>query len=143
MVRIVDDGGHFDHPVDVVWKYVQSWDHPSAHTDRKNTSAKPLSENSAEVSWEQDVMGKPVKVVSRITSYAPVGTTIEVLEGPLAGSKFFQYYTPMGAKTGVTIVGEFTSKTVPEAQLESIVRQNFEHVFGQDTAALKEFAAKK
>lgn len=141
MVHLVDEGSHFDAPVEMVWKFVQSGDHGSSHRDHENPQMKPLSENSAQVSWEQDMMGQRVKVVNRVTHHAPLGFTVEVLEGPIAGSKFYQFYTPKGPKTGVTIVGEFTSKMIPENQIEAVVRKNFQQVFDEDTAALKKFLA--
>ena len=144
MVHLVDEGSQFDASLETIWKYLASPDdHGEAHSDHRNQQSKPLAENVVQVSWEQDVGGKPVKVVNRVTMLPPVGVAIEMLEGPLAGSKFFNFYTPKGAKTGVTIVGEFRSPMLPDSQIEAIVRQNFEHVFNQDTAALKKFASKK
>lgn len=141
MVHVVDEGSEFDAPIATIWKYLQSQLHGETHVEHENPQMKPLSETSVQSSWEQDMNGNKVKVVSRVTSYPPVGIAIETIEGPLAGSKFFNFYTPKGAKTGVTIVGDFKSPSVPEAQLEMMVRKNFEHVFSQDTAALKKFNA--
>jgi hypothetical protein len=143
MVHLVDEGSHFDASVETIWRFLQSSDHGASHADHKNPQAKPLSESSAQVSWEQEMDGRTVKVVNRVTMFPPVGIAIEQIEGPLAGSKFFNFYTPKGAKTAVTIVGDFRSPTVPEGQLEALVRKNFEHVYAQDSAALKQFATKK
>jgi hypothetical protein len=143
MVHIVDEGSQFDHPVDVIWKFLQAPDHGTSHPEHKNPQVRPLGETQAQVSWEQDLQGKSVKVVNRITMFPPVGMVIEQVEGPLAGSKFFSFYTPKGAKTGVTVVGDFKSPVLPESQLEPVVRENFERVFAQDTAALKRFSGRK
>jgi hypothetical protein len=144
MVHLVDEGSQFDVPVETIWRFLQAPnEHGASHPDHKNLQAKPLGEGSVQVSWEQDLQGKPVKVVNRLTMFPPVGVVIEALEGPLAGSKFFNLYTPKGGKTGVTVVGEFRSPVIPEAQLEALVRQNFERVFTEDTAALKKFAGRK
>ena len=144
MPHIVDEGSHFEVPIDTIWKFLNSpADHGASHAEHRNTQAKPLGENSVQVSWEQDMGGKPVKVVNRITMFPPVGFAVESLEGPLAGSKFFNFYTPKGPKTAVTIVGDFKSPMLPESQIESVVRENFEHVFTQDSAALKAFKAPK
>jgi hypothetical protein len=142
MVHIVDEGSHFDVPLETIWKFLQAPDdHGRSHPEHRNTVMKPLNESSVQVSWDQDMMGKPVKVVNRVTMFPPLGIVIEQIEGPLAGSKFFNYYTPRGAKTAVTVVGDFRSPMMPEAQLEPMVRQNFEHVFEQDTAALRKFSS--
>jgi Polyketide cyclase / dehydrase and lipid transport len=144
MVHIVDEGSQFEVPVDTIWRFLQSPDdHGASHPEHKNMQMKPLGEGSVQVSWEEEMQGRPVKVVNRITMFPPVGIAIEMVEGPLAGSKFFNYYTPKGSKTGVTVVGEFKSPSMPEGQLEPLVRKNFEHVFTQDTAALKRFTPRK
>jgi hypothetical protein len=144
MVHIVDEGSEFDAPLETIWAFLQSQeDHGASHPEHKNSQAKPLAESTVQVTWEQDMDGKQVKVVNRITMIPPVGLAIETLEGPLAGSKFFNYYTPKGSKTGVTIVGDFKSPAMPESHLEPMVRKNFEHVFAQDTASIKKFRANK
>jgi hypothetical protein len=144
MVHIVDEGSQFDVPLETIWKFLQApSDHGASHPEHKNMQMKPLSESSVQVSWEQDMEGRPVKVVNRVTMFPPVGIAIEMVEGPLAGSKFFNFYTPRGAKTGVTVVGDFRSPMLPESQLEPVVRKNFDHVFTQDSAALKRFSAHK
>jgi hypothetical protein len=144
MVHIVDEGSQFDVPIETIWKFLQAPDdHGASHPDHKNLQARPLADGKLQVAWEQEMEGRPVKVVNHISMFPPLGIAIEMVEGPLAGSKFFNFYTPHGAKTAVTIVGDFRSPSVPENRIEPIVRQNFEHVFTQDTAALKKFAARK
>jgi hypothetical protein len=144
MVHIVDEGSHFEVPVETIWRFLQSpEDHGRSHPDRRNMQMKVLGETSVQVSWEQEAQGKTVKVVNRVTTFPPLGMMIEQVEGPIAGSKFFNYYTPKGGRTGVTIVGDFHSPMVPEAQLEAVVRKNFAQVFAEDTAALQRFPGKK
>ena len=144
MVHIVDEGGEFDAPIETIWKFLNSpEDHGASHVEHKNAEAKPVAESMMQVSWEQDMNGKNVKVVNRVTAIAPVGLAIEMIEGPMAGSKFFNYYTPKGNKTAVTIVGDFVMQGMPAAQVEQMARKNFAHVFEQDTAALKKFQGHK
>jgi hypothetical protein len=144
MVHIKDEGSHFDAPLDVVWKYVQSdIEHGSAHKGRRNFQRKPLGESSVELSWEQDVEGNWIKMTNRLTYLPPLGFVVEPLEGPLAGSKFVNYYTPKGSKTEVTVVGEWTSKTIPPAMLEKAVWANLEKVYHEDNDAIKQFASKR
>ncbi len=144
MVYLKDEGSTFDAPIDVVWKYLQTdVEHGTAHKGRRNQSRKMISENTMEVSWEQEMEGKWVKMGTRLTMLPPVGFSVEPLEGPMAGSKFYNYYTPRGAKTEVTVVGEWNSKVIPAAQLEGAVRENLEKVFNEDTAGLRTFSPKK
>lgn len=144
MVFVKDEGSHFDAPIDVVWKYIQSeTDHGGAHKGRRNFQRKVLSENTVELSWEQEADGQWLKTANRLTFLPPVGFAVEPLEGPLAGSKFINYYTPKGSRTEVTVVGEWTSKTIPPAMLEKAVWANLEKVFHEDNDGLKAFSAKK
>jgi hypothetical protein len=55
--------------------------------------------------WLLDVL----QVGSGRHDNTPLGLVVEALEGPIAGSKFFNYYTPKGNKTGVTVIGDFKS----------------------------------
>jgi len=143
MVHVKDEGSTFDAPLDTVWKYLQMpEDHNRTHKSR-NFRSKPLAENMMEMSWEANMGGSWVPLKTRLTALPPVGVAIEMLEGPMAGSKFFNIYTPMGARTGITVVGEFTSKMIPPAQLEASVRGFLEQVYNEDAAAIKALASKK
>ena len=144
MVHVKDEGSHFDAPIETVWEYLNSEeDHSNSHSGTRNRHRKELSENSMLVSWEQDVGGKWVKMENRITILPPVGLAIEVMEGPMAGSKFMNFYTPKGDMTEVTVVGEFTSKQIPEAQLEPTVDALLDEMYKEDVAGLRAFSEKK
>jgi hypothetical protein len=144
MVFIADEGSVFDAPVDVVWKFLQSDTDPGeSHKGRRNLERKQINENTLMLSWEQDVGGQWIRLANRLTFHPPVGFFVEPLEGPMAGSKFFNYYVPKGDKTEVVVVGDWNSKMIPPAQLEKAVMENLEKVFHEDSAGLKEFAKKK
>jgi hypothetical protein len=143
MVHIKDEGSHFDAPIETIWRYLQSPDHGPAHRSTRNQQMKPISETSFIISQEQNMNGQWVKTANRITTFPPVGLSIEVIEGPLAGSKMINVYTPKGNKTGIDVYGDFTSKQIPPAQLEAAVRGNLEIAFNEDSAAIKSFATKK
>lgn len=143
MVHIKDEGSHFDAPIETLWKYLQADDHGPAHRSTRNQKMKPLSETSFLLSQEQNMNGQWVKTANRITVFPPIAVSIEVIEGPLAGSKMINVYTPNGNKTAIDVYGDFVSKQIPAAQLESAVRGNLETVFNEDVAAIKAFASKK
>jgi hypothetical protein len=145
MVHVKNEGGHFDAPIETVWAYLKEEEaHSSSHSGARNRHRKELSENSMLVSWEQDVGGgKWIKMENRITVLPPVGLAIEVTEGPMAGSKFMNFYTPHGNSTEVTVVGEFTSKQIPEAELEPAVDAFLEEVYNEDVAGIRAFSQKK
>jgi len=140
MVFVRDEGSVYNVPLDEVWKFLSS---PRQHSDahqHRNASRKELPGNAGEYSWEQDFEGKSERFTMRWTAYPPFGIVYEVLEGPFIGSKFFVYYRPRGTKTRVTIVGEFSSPSIPEARLESSVLGFFAKEFDQDSAAMAAIA---
>lgn len=144
MVHIKDEGSHFDAPIETVWEFIRSpEDHGASHRSTRNQEMKPLSETSFVVSMEQNLNGKWVKVANRITVLPPVGMAIEVIEGPMAGTKMLNIYTPKGHRTGIDVYGDFVSNQIPAAQLEAAVRGNLETVFDEDSASIKAFASKK
>jgi hypothetical protein len=143
MVHIEDLGSQFDAPIDAVWKFLQSPDdHGESHTDRRNVTGAPDPAGGMRVSWEQNVQGKWVPVVNRVTMFPPVALLVDSLEGPLAGSKFLMYYRPNGTKTGVNVVGDFQSQMIPAAQLEPMVLSSLEQAYNEDNAALQRMAKK-
>jgi|SRR5579871_437428 len=144
MVHIEDLGSHFDAPIDLVWKFIRSEDdHGASHADRRNVQGTPDGPSSMRLTWEQNVQGHWVKVANRVTMFPPVAMLVDSLEGPLAGSKFLMYYRPNGARTGVSVVGDFQSATIPAAQLEPMVLASLESAFNDDNASLKRLAGAK
>src|SRR5438309_7340762 len=113
MVFIKDEGSVFDAPIDVMWKYIQSPAHGQAHRSIRNRQTQPAGENTQLASMERNVGGTWVKVVNRLTILPPLGIAFEALEGPFAGSKFVYIYTPLGAKTGIAVYGEYASPQIP------------------------------
>jgi hypothetical protein len=144
MVWVTDWGSTFDAPIDVVWAYLQAeTDHGPSHKGRRNFERKPVNEKTTMLAWEQDIDGHWVRIASHITFHPPIGFFVDTLEGPMAGSKFFNYYVPQGNKTAVVVVGDWNSKMIPPAQLEVAVMGNLEKLFQEDTAGLKGFSQKK
>ncbi len=140
MVHIVDEGSVYDAPVDRVWKLGQAHqtDSGKIHPGFLNYNSEPIAENTDLRSWETEMQGRRVKNRAKFTLFPPVGEAIEILEGPLAGSKCFNYYTPKGPnQTAVTVVGDFKSPMLPEAQVKQAVLQFLEQAFNEDTAYLK------
>ncbi len=143
-MHLVDDGSPFDVSLDLLWKYIQSEsDHRDAHKGRRNFHQKSLGENSFLNTWEQEVQGSTVQIENRVTALPPIGFAVEFLQGPMAGSKFFNYYTPQGNQTKVTVVGEFQSTVIPPHEIEPTARGLLEEVYQEDLAGLRHFQAKR
>ena len=140
MLRVVDDGSHFEAPLDKVWKLIElhatelAKIHPEAH----NPKMEEGGENQGIITWDSEIQGNPVKMKIRVTSLPPFAQTIEFLDGPMTGSKLVNYYTPKGNRTGVTVVGDFQSPMLPESQLEGAVHEFLDNGFDQDSAYLKQ-----
>jgi len=143
MVLIKDEGSHFDAPISTVWEYLQGQMHGEAHVSTRNQHVKPISENVMHISMEQNMNGQWVKVANRITALPPLAVVIEVVEGPMTGTKMVNVYTPKGNKTGIDVYGDFVVAGVPAAQLEPMVRSNLQQVFDEDTAGMKAMGSKK
>lgn len=136
MVFIKDDGSEFKAPLDKIWKLNAS-EGQHAHPSLKNQKGEPAGENAIILSYDADVGGgKTARVRNRITMIPPLGEMTEVLDGPMAGSKSFQYYTPKGNKTGVTVVGEWKSTMMSDDQIKKAVMNFLQTVFDEDQANL-------
>lgn len=136
MVFVKDEGGFFNAPIEKVWKLVQlhSTELSKIHSTARNPTTQRISETSGITSWE-DENGEKIKTKSDI--YAPIGLAVEFIEGPMAGSKFFNYYTPKGDTTAVTVVGEFKSPSLSEEELKEVVSEFLEHGFVEDSEYLE------
>jgi hypothetical protein len=137
MVYILDEGSEFDAPLDRVWKYLQS-DEEHDHPSMKTISAEMQGENVVVITNEVNVgTGAPIRNKLKFTMFPPFGIVQEYLEGPMAGSRAFQYYTPKGDKTGVTVVGDFTAKGMDDDMVKHMALQNLEIAFNEDNTNLK------
>lgn len=138
-----DEGSVFEAPSELVWEFVGSGDtHSGAHGHRANRRERGPG-NSGTYSWEQEFDGGRARFTMHWVSYHPLGIAYEVLEGPFAGSRFFLYYVPQGARTAVGIVGDFRSPTIAAERLEALVRRFFEIEFEQDHAAIRRWVAER
>ncbi len=139
MVFVRDEGSEFDAPLDVVWAFVSTPDaHSTAHRHR-DVARERRSDREGQYAWMQEFDGRPTRFAMRWRSYHPVGVAYDVSEGPFAGSKFFLYYTPRGGRTGVTIIGDFVSATLSDAEIPAAVDRFFSVEFDQDAAGIRDF----
>src|SRR5579862_6832860 len=137
MVFVLDEGSVFDAPVDKIWRFMSTPGDHHKHASMTNRKFE-TDGNSTVLSFEAvGPGGQKTLVKIKSTPLVPVGRMLEYIEGPLAGSKVMSYYVPMGQKTGITIVGEYVSKTIPEAQLKSVVMAQLEQSFNEDNENLK------
>jgi hypothetical protein len=131
MVFIFDDGSSFKAPLAKVWKLNQS-EGEHSHPSLRNQKGEQQGEHFI-LSYETKMPdGSWSKSKVKTTAFPPLGIAFETLEGPMAGSKSFQFYTPKGDETGVTVVGEYVSIGVPDAALKGAVLAFLGTVFDED-----------
>ena len=131
MVFVLDEGSVFKGTLDKIWKLNAS-EGEHSHPSLRNQRAERQGDHVI-LSYETQMPdGSWAKNKSRTTAYPPLGIMFETLEGPMAGSKSFQFYTPKGKETGVTVVGEFVSKGAPDAAVKAGVMQFLSTVFEED-----------
>jgi hypothetical protein len=136
MVYVLDEGSEFDAPLDRIWKYLQS-DEEHDHRAIKVISREMQGDNVVLITNEINMGGVPVRSKIRFTIHAPFGSVQEYLEGPMAGSKAFQYYVPKGNKTGVVVVGDFVGKGMDDDSVKRAALQILEIAFNEDNENLR------
>lgn len=135
MVYIMDEGSTFDAPIDKVWKYLSSDQHRHPSIKLLNREA---NGNTVVLTSERNIMGKTMLVKVKNTLYPPFGMVQEHIEGPLKGSRAFQYYIPKGDKTGVCVVGDYVMQGMNDEQsVRQAVLQQAQTVFDEDNSNLK------
>ena len=136
MVFIKNEEGYFKAPIDKVWKliHLHSTELTEIHSAVKNPMTETLSQTSGITTWYDDSGGR---IKAKLDVYAPIGLAVEFHEGPLAGSKLFNYYTPRGDTTGITVVGEFKSPSLSEEELKGAVAAFLEQYISEDNVYLE------
>jgi hypothetical protein len=137
MVYIRDEGSQFDASIQTIWRYLQSGEpHAKAHRSARNHTSKTVGDrtmvNDSEWKWN----GGWVKASDRYTMLPPLGGVREFVDGPFAGSKMFTVYTPDGERTNVSVFGEFTSPTIPAAEIEKAVLAWLDEIYQEDAPAV-------
>ena len=107
-----------------------------SHPSLKNFKGEQSSDGSIVLSYDVDMGGKSSTVRTKLTPIPPLGAVFEVLDGPMAGSRSLQYYTPKGKETGITVVGEWKSSVMSDDQLRGTVMGFLQTVFEEDQANL-------
>ena len=138
MVFLKDEGSTFDAPIDFVWKYLMNGDlHDAVHKTARNSRFETVSEITFLYSSERLLRGTWAPDRMRLSVFPPVSMVYEWLDGVLAGSKFIYLYSPQGEKTGIDVYGEFASKTLPAAEIESAAREFLDSEYRDDAPAIR------
>jgi hypothetical protein len=144
MVYLQDEGGVFDAPIDVVWKYIfGGGEHDKVHTSTRNSEFKNVSDCTILYTAERNYGGTWKRETMRISFFPPVAMVQELLEGPLAGSKWVYLYTAKGRKTGIDVYGEFKAKHLPAARVKKVALAFLASEFSEDAPAVRRMARGK
>jgi hypothetical protein len=135
MVFIIDEGSTFKAPIEKVWKLNMS-EGNHEHPTLKNASSEMEGEHPV-LSYESQMPdGSWAKNRVKLTLLPPIGVGFQTIEGPMTGSTSFQYYSPKGNETGITVIGEWTAKGVPDDNIRQAVLGFLDAVFKEDQANL-------
>jgi hypothetical protein len=139
MVRIIDEGSHFDAPIGKVWELVELHGQKLSeiHPDVQHPKIEQVGENQGMISYTMEMNGQKIPIRMRTTALPPLAQVLEHLDGPLGGSKIISYYTPKGDKTAVTVVADFESPMLTPPQLDAAAHDFLDRGFDQDQAYLR------
>ncbi len=139
MVHLTDEGSHFEVPLEKVWKLNQAHetDGHKIHPGMKNQKYEKINETTTHFSWDTEMNGQMIHNKAKITNYLPVGQVLEFVEGPMSGSTIFNFYTPKGDRTAVTVVGNFKSAMMPDEMLKQAAQQFLDQAHNEDKAYLQ------
>ncbi|MDA4118410.1 MAG: hypothetical protein OK455_08715 [Thaumarchaeota archaeon] len=135
MVFVLDEGSVFDMPMGKLWEYLPSEAHRHPST---NLISREVKGNVVTITNERNINGTMVRTKFQNTLYPPVGLAQEFIEGPAAGSRAFIYYSPIGDKTSITVVGDFKiAGASDDESVRKAVMQMLELSFNEDTETIK------
>lgn len=141
MVHVTDDG-EFDAPIDKIWKYLGD-ENPQTHAHSTVRGQKILEKKSNYQVLEMEVLNPDGKTTHKekvkMTLTPPKGFDWEVLSGPMAGTKFTNSYTPLGAKTKVNVVGDFKIEGLDDSTTKKAILDYLAMMFNEDQANLHRF----
>ena len=142
MVLVVDTGGRLDVSQERLWKLIFAHvpDMAKIHAGRDDWQGVMVDDHTLVGTYTDLTGGKRTPIKLRLSVFPPLGFAFEALEGPLAGSKFFQYFEAKGRHIETTVVGDFQSAVIPAGELEKVARDFLQVVWDEDLAYLSRMA---
>ncbi len=146
MVFVTDLGSTFDAPLDVVWEYIFGGEgHDASHKTTRGGKMKALVKDPFVLRYaaERRYGRRWIPETMRITFFPPVATVQELLDGPLAGSKWTYVYTPRKNRTRIDVYGEFRSRSIPRGRLREHALRFLANEFDEDAPHVRALARTK
>ena len=129
----------FDAPLEKIWRFLND---DSSHKHSSLKFSKVLEQTDKGMTSEVEVKnpdGSWRKETWKLSFNPPKGFSMEMVSGPMKGTKHSHTYTAMGNKTKVVVEGEFVAQGMDDASLKKAALGMFEQVFNEDSAALKNY----
>lgn len=101
---------------------------------QRPTERRVLSDSSGPYCWEQELDGEPGRFTLRRNAFPRAGIVYEVRAGPSIGSRSVLCSVAVGARAGVSVLGEFVSPTRADARIETAVTGLWAGKFDPDRA---------
>lgn len=132
MVKVTDEG-LFPVSREKVWKLVEAHgtDLQTIHPGVTSFKLLRTEGNSNVVEQHQDMNGRDVKLVLKVTPNPPDKLTLDFLEGPMLG-KMVNNYTEVSGGTKVVTECDMKSPMMDDKQLEGAVKQFLNDGFNDD-----------
>jgi ligand-binding SRPBCC domain-containing protein len=138
LVRVSDEGV-FDAPLEKIWRYLND---DKSHTHGSVKFTRIIEQSDKGMTAEVDAKrpdGSWYKENWKMSFNPPKSFDIEILSGPMKGTKHTHTYTPMGNKTKVLVEGEFVAQGMDDASVKRAALGMLEQVFNEDTANLRNY----
>ena len=144
MRRIKYEGGASGDNTDAVWDFLMPPDKDGRSANRsRNLKVQQVSDDEMRISWEQKLNGNWLRTVSRVTQYPPEGFVVEITEGPMAGSKFFNYYSSKEQKERALGTESPQVRKRSNVKPEPIALVLLREVLREDSKAIRSLISKK
>jgi hypothetical protein len=141
MVYVLDEGSEFDAPLERIWKYLRSGEEHE-HKAIKVVGIEMQGENVVVETMDLFLENVPAsRHKIKMTTHPPFGLVMEYIEGPMTGTRAFQYYIPRGNKTGVTVVGDYVAKGMDDESVKQMALRFLDVAFNEDNENLKKLVA--
>ena len=130
--------GIFDAPLNKIWELLNN---SYAHVHKSIKRRRVLGMQGALITIEVEIDDPDRKDTHfetwKMLMKAPKGYEMEIVGGPMDGSKLTHSYTPMGGQTKVEVAGEINVKGMNDEEALKLADTFFGELFEEDNASLK------
>jgi hypothetical protein len=130
--------GTFDAPINKVWELLNS---PGSHEHRAIKRRRLLATQGSLITVEVELLdpdGKDTHFETwKMKMYPPKGYDLEIVGGPMDGTKLSHHYTPMGGKTKVEVSGDVKVASMGDAGALAAADRFMDELHAEDLENVK------